>query len=159
MANNKAQQLIDAIKIPSKLTDKQVMLAKSFAGRKLEDGFTVGNFCKSHGMSTATWYVYMENYDFANYLREVSDAIIPNDEKEAYAKIKKKIMQISEKDNPSIKELELFNSTFSYVIEADKRERIEALGLSDESIKAGSFKTVAERKASILSRLQGDEMK
>lgn len=157
--NDKAQKLINAIKVPASLNERQVMLVKSFAKSKMMDGFTVGSFCRENNLSTATWYSYLENDDFKAYLNDVSNSIVPADEKEAYSKIKKKIMQIAEKENPSIKEIELFTNTFAYVIEADKKERIEALGLSDESIKTGGFKTVDEHKAILLSRLKGNDMK
>ena len=97
----------------------------------------------------------MEDEHFQVYLHEIQDAIIPTDEREAYEKIKKKILQISEKPNPSIKEIELFTSTFQYIVQADQRERMDALGLSDEAVKASSFKSIDEKKANLLSRLMG----
>lgn len=151
--NDKAERLASAIKIPHTLTDRQVALAKQFVQARMMDGFSVGAFCKENGMSTATWYKWSEDDAFKAYLNELSDAIVPTDEKEAYSKIKKLIMKIAEKENPSIKEIELFTDTFSYVVEADRRERMQALGLG--ATPSADVVSVEERKASLLSKLKG----
>ncbi|ARK23657.1 hypothetical protein SporoP37_02425 [Sporosarcina sp. P37] len=153
---NKAEALINAITVPSHLSDKAVSLAKQFVKSRMMDGFTIAEFCKSNGISTKTWYGFMEDEHFQDYLQQIQDAVIPTDEREAYEKIKKKIMQIADKQNPSVKEIELFTDTFAYVVEADKRERMDALGLTEEAVKASSFRTIEEKKASLLSRLKGD---
>ncbi len=153
---NKAEQLINAITVPSNLSEKQAMLAKQFAKSRLMDGFTVANFCKEQGISTKTWYSNMEDESFQEYLHNVQGAIIPDDERTAYEAIKKKILEIAFKPSPSIKEIELFLGSFSYLVEADRREKMDALGLNEASAKSSSFKTVEEKKATLLSRLMGD---
>lgn len=153
---DKADALVNAITIPSHLSDKQVMLAKQFVKSQMMDGFTIAEFCKSNGISTKTWYGYREDAQFNAYLLEIQGAVIPSDEREAYEKIKKKIMQIADKQNPSVKEYELFLDTFEYVVEADKKERMNALGLTNEAVKSSSHRTVEEKKASLLSRLIGN---
>lgn len=160
MANLRAEQLINSIKVPSKLSDRQVQICKLYASKKLEEGFTVGSFCKSQGMSTATFYKYMEDELFSSYLKEVSDAIIPADELQAFQLLKKKVLKIAEKDSPSLAEINLFMTTFPYLVSYDNRMRSSALGLDDESIKKGNTKTIQERKESLLKRLKPEgEMK
>ncbi|MFJ7738869.1 phBC6A51 family helix-turn-helix protein [Lysinibacillus sp. NPDC097287] len=152
--NKKAQQLIDAISAPYSLSEKQVSLAKKLVKEKMLEGFTVQNFCKENGISTKTYYEWFENPDFNYYVNQLQDAVIPSDENEAFQKIKKHILKIADKPNPSIKEIELFTDTFSYVVEADKRERMEALGMLDTT-KPATATSVEERKARLLSRLKG----
>lgn len=154
---NKAEALINAITVPSHLSERQISLAKQFVKSRMMDGFTIAKFCKENGISTKTWYGFMEDEHFQYYLQEIQGAVIPTDEREAYEKIKKKIMEIADKQNPSVKEIELFTDTFAYVVEADKRERMDALGLTEEAVKASSFKTVDEKKALLLSRLKGTD--
>lgn len=153
MANKKAEELINAIEPPSSLSEQQVHLAKQFVKKQMLDGFTVQAFCSENGISTKTFYEWKENPNFTFYLNEVSGAVIPEDEKDAFQKIKKHILKIAEKQNPSIKEIELFTETFSYVVENDKRERMEALGISDKKKPNASAKTVEERKSVLLGRL------
>ncbi|MEH6949630.1 phBC6A51 family helix-turn-helix protein [Bacillus sp. JJ634] len=157
MANNaksKAEELVMAIEKPLTVSDKEAHLARLFVKAKMLEGFNVTNFCSENRISTKTWYAYMENPDFKYYLNEVQNAIIPDDEREAYQRVKKKILQIAYKQDSSIKEIELFTNTFSYLVEADKRERMNALGLTDEH-KPNTEKSIEQKKASLLGRLMG----
>ena len=154
--HDKSEALLNAITVPPHLSDKQVMLAKQFVQSRMMDGFTIADFCKENGISSKTWYEYKEDEHFNVYLNEIQNAVIPSDEREAYEKIKKKIMQIADKQNPSVKEIELFTDTFAYVVEADKKERMDKLGLTNKAVKASSHRTVEEKKASLLSRLKGN---
>lgn len=152
--NSKAEQLINLIKPPISLTDRQVANAKRYVQAKMHDGHTIGNFCSENKISTKTWYTWMEEDAFKSYLNQIADAVVPTNEKDAYAKIKLKILQIAEKTNPSIKEIELFTDTFSYVVEADKRERMVAMGMTDAPTEA---KTIDERKEQLLKRLHAKD--
>jgi len=152
--NSKAEQLINLIKPPVSLTDKQVANAKRYVQAKMLDGFTIGNFCSENKISTKTWYAWMEEDAFKSYLNQIVDSAVPTNEKDAYAKIKLKILQIAEKNNPSIKEIELFTDTFAYVVEADKRERMIAMGMTDAPAET---LTIEERKAAILKRLHAKD--
>lgn len=152
--NKKAESLIDAIPVPYSVNEKQAEIAKKIVKAKLERSFNVQDFCTENGISTKTYYVWFENEDFASYINQLEDAVIPADEREAYAKIKKHILKIAEKQNPTIKEIELFTETFSYVVQADQRQRAEALGIS-ETKKPLTSQSLDEKKASLLSRLKG----
>jgi hypothetical protein len=152
--NNKAEKLIDSIEVPYSLNEQQATLAKKLVKAKMLEGFSIQSFCTENGISTKTFYAWQENPDFTYYLNQVSDAIIPADEKDAFQKIKKHILKIADKQNPSIKEIELFTDTFSYVVESDKRERMEALGISDgKNNKPNTAKSIEEKRSALLGRL------
>ncbi|MGK7380020.1 phBC6A51 family helix-turn-helix protein [Planococcus sp. 1R117A] len=148
-------KLLALIPVPATLNDKQIELATSYARGKLMDGFTISEFCKNQGISTKTWYSYLENDDFKQYLDAVMGSVVPDDERQAFAAMKKHVMKFAYKQNPTPKEIELFYQTFGYIAESDKRDQMEKLGLNE--VKTGSdFKTVEERKASLLSRLRNN---
>jgi hypothetical protein len=152
--NNKGEQLINAIEVPYSLNEQQATLAKKLVKAKMLEGFSIQSFCTENNISTKTYYAWQENPDFTFYLNQVSDAIIPADEKEAFQKLKKHILKIADKQNPSIKEIELFTDTFSYVVESNKRERMEALGISDgKNNKPNTAKSIEEKRLALLGRL------
>jgi hypothetical protein len=152
--NSKAEKLIDSIEVPYSLSEQQATLAKKLVKARMLDGFSIQSFCTENNISTKTYYAWQENPDFTYYLNQVSDAIIPADEKDAFQKIKKHILKIADKQNPTIKEIELFTDTFSYVVESDKRERMEALGISDgKNNKPNTAKSIEEKRSALLGRL------
>jgi hypothetical protein len=151
--NNKAEKLLDSIEVPYSLSEQQATLAKKLVKARMLDGFSIQSFCGENGISTKTYYAWHDIPDFTYYLNQVSDCIIPADEKDAFQKIKKHILKIADKQSPSIKEIELFTDTFSYVVENDKRERMEALGISDGNNKPNTSKSLEEKRNSLLSRL------
>jgi hypothetical protein len=151
--HSKGEQLINAIEVPYSLSEQQATLAKKLVRAKMLDGFSIQSFCSENGISTKTFYAWQQNPDFTFYLNQVSDAIIPADEKDAFQKIKKHILKIADKQNPTIKEIELFTDTFSYVVESDKRERMEALGISDGNNKPNTAKSIEEKRSALLGRL------
>lgn len=153
--NKKAEVLLDTIPVPYSVNEKQGYIAKKIVKAKLEGTYNVQEFCSSNGISTKTLYAWFnENEDFASYVNQLQDAVVPADEREAWEKVKKQILKIADKPNLSIKEIELFTETFSYVIEADKKSRAEALGLTDTK-KPLTSQSLDEKKASLLSRLKG----
>ncbi|MFE1246070.1 hypothetical protein ACFW35_18325 [Fictibacillus sp. NPDC058756] len=152
--NNKSEALIDAIEVPDTLSEHHVNFARKLVKAQMTEGHTVLGFCTANNMSTKTYYEYMENPALKHYMGQIQDVIIPSDEKLAYEQLKKHLLKIPYKANPTPKEIELFTDTFSYVIEADKRQRMAELGLNDSSI-SSSGKSVEERKAKLLSRLKG----
>lgn len=152
--NKKSEALLDAIAVPFSVSEKQAHIAKKLVAERILGDFNVQDFCKNNALSTKTYYEWFENADFTSYVNQLQDAVIPADERNAYDKIKKHILKIAEKQNPSIKEIELFTETFSYVVEADKRERAEALGIS-ENKKPLSAQSIEDKKSLLLSRLKG----
>ncbi|MDF2039864.1 phBC6A51 family helix-turn-helix protein [Cytobacillus oceanisediminis] len=149
--NEQTEKALAAVAVPANLSPQKAQLARLFAKEKLMEGFTVSGFCSDNGISTKSWYEYLEEADFKSYLNQVQSAIIPDSERDAYEAMKKHILKLAYKTSPTPKEVELFMETFSYIQEADKRERMEALGISDE--KKPDTKTLEEKKASLLSRL------
>jgi len=152
--NKKAQSMMESIPVPYSVNEQQAQLAKKIVAERMMNTFNVQDFCSSNGISTKTYYVWFENEGFASYVNQLQDAVIPADEREAYQKIKKHILKIADKPNPSLKEIEVFTSTFQYVVDADQRERAEALGLS-ENKKPLSAQSLDDKKSLLLSRLKG----
>ncbi len=147
-----SESIIDNIPIPMTVNDKQAQLASKYVKANVEGNLNIQDFCKENNLSTKTLYKWLENPDFQWYLDEVQDVVIPDDERQAYQRIKKHILKISEKQNPNIKDIQLFLNTFSYVVEADKRERMQALGISDNN-KPLTAQTLEDKKAGLLQRL------
>ncbi|QPC47363.1 phBC6A51 family helix-turn-helix protein [Mangrovibacillus cuniculi] len=150
----KTEQHVNAIKPPASLSVQQVELAKKFVKAKMLEGFTVGGFCKENRLSTSTWYEWQESADFKKYMDEVQSAVIPSDERDAFQAMKKHILKLAYLQNPTPKQVELFMDTFEYVAEADKKERMKALGISDEA-KGSDEKTIEEKRKRLLTRLKG----
>ncbi|MGE6630748.1 phBC6A51 family helix-turn-helix protein [Bacillus sp. NPDC077027] len=144
------------IPVPSGITEEQARLAKLYVMERHQSGISVGDFCSKHGISTATWYgeSYMKNQVFESYLTALGGTVVSADEQEAYQIVKQKIMQMATKQSAGVKEIQLFLENFSHVVEADKQSRMKELGIVPEHEK-GQFKTVEERKASLLARLKG----
>lgn len=155
MTKLKPEELINAVAVPHTLSEKQVNIAKRYAQEYLLDGFTINDFCSDVGISTKTWYAssFLENPDFVDYLNAIKSAIIPQDEKLAYQELKKHILKLPYKQNITPKEIDMFLEVFGYVAEADKVERMQALGISEGGKKPLSAKSIEEKKASLLSRL------
>ncbi|MCB5235896.1 phBC6A51 family helix-turn-helix protein [Niallia circulans] len=149
----KVEELVNSIEPPISLSEQQVSLAKRFVKEKMSsDSFTVQSFCKHNSISTKTWYEWNGNSDFKYYLNEISDAIIPNDEWESFQALKKHLLKIPYKVSPTPKEIDMYLNVFGYLADADRRKKMEAMGLTDER-KPNTQKTVEERKASLLARL------
>lgn len=144
------------IPVPSSLSSEQVNLAKAFVKERHEMGINIADFLSKHGKSSRTWYAWInENPVFESYLKALGGAIVSDDEREAYQVVKQKIMQMATKQSASVKEVELFLNTFSYVVEAEKQERMKELGIVPAHEKARTETTVEDRKALLLKRLKG----
>ncbi|QGQ47250.1 phBC6A51 family helix-turn-helix protein [Metabacillus sediminilitoris] len=141
------------IPVPSGLSEEQVNLAKAFVKERHETGISVQEFCSKYGKSTKTFYEWKNDEKFESYLTALGGTIVSDDEREAYQIVKKKIMQMATKQNASVKEIELYLNTFSYVVEAEKQERMKELGIQPAHEKAGENKTVEERKNALIGRL------
>lgn len=150
--HNNRETIIDNIPVPMSVNEKQATLARKYVKANVEGNLNIQAFCKDNNLSTKTWYVWLENDDFKWYLDEIQNVVIPEDEREAYQKIKKHILKIADRPNPNIRDVQLFLDTFSYVVEADKRERMQALGISDSN-KPLTEQTIEDKKAVLLQRL------
>lgn len=142
------------IKAPASLSEEQIRLAKAYVTERHQAGISVADFCSKQGISSATWYSeqYMKNPVFESYLTALGGSIISNDEREAYAIVKKKIMNEATKANAGVKEFQIFLNTFSYIVEEERQERIRELGIVPEHEKQQQ-KTIEEKKAILLKRL------
>jgi hypothetical protein len=140
--------------VPSGLTEEQIRLAQAFVHERHTSGISIADFLSNHGKSTKTWYKWLEDEVFESYLKALGGTVVSEDEREAFQIVKKKIMSMATKQSASVKEVELFLSTFSYVVEAEKQERMKELGIVPAHEKARTENTVEDRKASLLSRLK-----
>lgn len=130
------------------LSAKQKQAAKNYASAKMGEGFTVQAFCSDNSISTRTWYDWLEEDGFISHLSKVQNELIPEDEKQAYEAMKKHILRLAYKTNPSPKEVELFMDTFSYLAEADKQKHQVA-----QKLASSDTRSFEEKKASLLLRL------
>jgi hypothetical protein len=143
------------VPVPSSLSAEQVRLAKSFVLERHQSGISVIDFLAKNNKSSKTWYAWLKDEVFASYITAMGGTIISEDEREAYQIVKQKIMQNATKQNASVKEIELYLNTFSYVVESEKQERMKELGIQPAHEKVRNEKTVDQRKAILLGRLTG----
>jgi cysteine synthase len=143
------------VPVPKGVTEQQVRLAKAFVQERYETGISIADFCRNNGISTKTWYEWMKDEVFESYLKALGGSIISDDERQAYQQVKKKIMEMATKPTASVREIELFLNTFSYIVDAEKQERMKELGIVPAHEKA-SEKTIEEKKMILLQRLKGD---
>lgn len=143
------------IAAPATLNEEQVRLAKAFVKARHESGISIADFCSNQGISTKKWYGddYMRNPIFESYLTALGGAMVSESELASYQIVKNKIIANATKANASVKEIDQYLNTFSYVVEAEKQERMKALGITPEHEK-GNQQTVEERKAGLLARLK-----
>lgn len=145
------------VPVPAGLSERQKSIAEAYAKDQMKDGFTIGGFCTEQGISTKTFYSteYKENALFTQYVNSLVDKAIPEDEMAAFRKMKRHLLKFAEKENPTTKEMQMFFEAFDYIREADKRQQMERLGLSNSPANnSGSTKSIEERKASLLERLR-----
>ncbi|MDM5249632.1 hypothetical protein [Lysinibacillus sp. G4S2] len=148
----KVEGLVNEIKPPASLSAQQVEIAKKIVNVKMMGNFIVQDFCTANSISTKSYYSWHEKPDFNDYIGKLQNAVIPVNEAMAYQELKKHLLKIPYKPNPTPKEVDLFMDVFSYAVEADKRQRMDALGLSDTN-RTTTVVNVEQRKASLMARL------
>lgn len=151
---NKQNSILDGIEFSDKLSKRQVDIAKAYTIEKMKEKFTINGFCKDFNNSSKTWYEWIEITEFSSYLTALSNAIIPDDARMALKQLKKHLLKIPYKQNPTPKEIEMFMDVFSYVVEADKREQMEKLGLNKKLTDKVDNRTLEEKCNSLLQRLR-----
>ena len=145
------QTKIKEIPIPNQLTDRQITIAQSYVIDRHEKGLTIAEFCDKHSLGTATLYKWQkENKEFNNYLNALQGNIIGDDEREAYQKVKRKIMELATAKNAGVKEIQLFTDHFQEVVQAEKREALRKLGISSDGNASSDVRTVEEKRQSYL---------
>lgn len=139
---------------PAVLGEEQIKFAQQFVKMRFSDGMSVADACKAFGSSTATFYRWKENQPaFESYLKALQASMVNDDEREAYANVKKYILRKVNMDNPTDKHVDMFFKYFEFVVEAENAKRMDELGITTG--RTADFRTVEERKASLLSRLKG----
>jgi len=147
---------IKEIPIPDQLTPRQVTIAQSYVIDRHEKGLTIKEFCDKHSLGTASLYKWQrENDAFNQYVNALQGNIVGDDEREAYKKVKSKIMELATAKNAGVREIQLFTDHFQEVVEAEKREALQKLGISPDKGGTADTRTVEEKKAVLLSRLKG----
>lgn len=141
------------IPVPANLSIEQINLAKAFVMERHQTGISINEFLTKHSKSSKTWYEWQKDEVFASYLTALGGNIISDDERQAYQIVKKKIMQMATKQNASVKEIDLFLSTFNHIVENEKQERMKELGIVPAYEKARNETTVEKRKNALIGRL------
>ncbi|BDG37240.1 phBC6A51 family helix-turn-helix protein [Saccharococcus caldoxylosilyticus] len=155
---NGLEQNFKKVEVPASLSEKQVKIAQAYAKGQFLDNFTIADFCKEQGISTKTFYSdeYKGNPVFMDYVTKLINSIVPQEELEAYKQMKKHVLKLAYKENPSVKEILLFFDALNYLKELDQRQQMERLGLLNTHNTTGSNKTLDEKKAILVGRLKGD---
>lgn len=148
---------INEVQAPPSLSSNMINFAKSYVKLRVVDGLSVGDICKTLGVSTKTLYSWKENEAFNSYLKALEATYVSDDEIEAYNKVRQYILKVVSKENPSDRHIELFLKHFQHVVESENHKRMQQLGINTNA--TSDFKTVEERKASLLERLQSPTMK
>ncbi|MEE6451712.1 phBC6A51 family helix-turn-helix protein [Gottfriedia acidiceleris] len=141
------------IPLPSGLSTEQVNLAKAFVKERHQSGISINDFVTKHGKSTKTWYEWIKDEVFSSYLNALGGTIISEDERSSYQVVKRKIMSNATKASATVKDIELYLKTFSYIVDSERIERMIELGISPAHEKIGETRSVEEKKASLLARL------
>ena len=133
---------------------QQIEIAKAYSKAQMKEGFTIEGFCKDQHISTKTFYKYKENPAFTKYLGDLVTSLAPEDEMQAYEKMKQHVLKFADKEKPTLPEMKLFFDQFDYLREADRQKQMEKLGLnkslSDSSVPEVS---IEERKTILFAKL------
>ncbi|XRD24529.1 phBC6A51 family helix-turn-helix protein [Lysinibacillus fusiformis] len=144
------------IPVPPTLSENMVSFAKKYVKLRIVDGLAIGEICKKLGTSTKTLYSWQENEAFNSYLKTLEASYVNEDEIEAYNHVRKHILKMVSKENPSDRHVDMFIKHFSHVVEAENHKRMHRLGINTNAT-SSNFKTVEERKASLLGRLMKND--
>ncbi|MCM3546589.1 hypothetical protein C2I27_16555 [Priestia megaterium] len=149
------EKTIHDVEVPGSINPRQVALAKAYVSERLQEGFTINDFCKKNSISTKTWYKWTDSPEYNDYINNLSDVLLPEDELQAVRKMKSKIMGLADKEKVSANELKIFMETFSYVFEAEARMQAEKLGLNKgvASVNNRPETTLEEKKAYLITKL------
>jgi len=142
---------LKVIEVPPTLSQDMVKFAQQFVRLRLQ-GMAIANICSELSISTKTYYKWNEFDDFKWYVKELESLTISDDERIAYASVKKYILKKVQEENPSDKHVDMFFKYFEYVVDAENEKRMRELNI-ESSAKGSSFISVEERKANLLSRL------
>ena len=148
---------INEIPAPPSLSENMVSFAKKYVKLRIVDGLSIGDICKELKISTQTFYKWDKIDGFNEYLKALEAIYVNADEVEAYDKVRQYILKMVSKDNPSDKHVEMFLKHFNHVVESENHKRMQQLGINTNA--TSDYKTVEERKASLLARLQSPTMK
>lgn len=141
-----------AVTPPASLGEEQVKFAKQFVQMRFTDGMSISDACKALSTSTATFYRWKDEPAFSSYMNALEMDLVTEDERKAYSNVKAYIMKKVSVENPSDKHVEMFFKYFDYVITSENAKRSTQLGITTG---VQDFKTLEERKATLLTRLKG----
>lgn len=153
----KNEKTIHDVPVPTGVNEKMVEVAKDYVTSRLKNEFTMETFLKRNGIDSKKWYYkWIVMPEYKEYIDELTNVLIPQDELEAVRKFRKKVMAYADKDSLSSAEMKLFQDLFAPIIEADIKMQMQKLGLNKEDgLNESSNKSVEEKKAILLGRLKG----
>jgi predicted DNA-binding protein len=148
------EKTIHDIEVPYGVAGQMVQVAKYYATNRLTDGFTKEKMFKHFSMSSKTYYKWLENESYQKYINEMEHLLLPEDELEAFRKMKLKVMAFADKQSVSSAEIKMFMDFFGYVAKADEKIQSEKLGINKDGT-TSTPKSVEEKKNLLLQRLKG----
>lgn len=145
--------MMDKVKVPHSLSERQITLAKAYAQDKFDTNINVIDFCSKYKVGSATWSKWQKDEVFESYLVACSGSLVPEDKWEIYNKVKKGIEKLATSNGAGIKEYELYLKTFDFMVKADNQKQMQDLGISPSHERIEVI-SIEERKRNLLSRLQ-----
>lgn len=142
------------VPVPNTLSERQIQLAKAYAVDKFRININVIDFCSKYKVGSATWSKWNKEEVFQSYLVAVQGSLIPEDKWATYDIVKRKIERLASAGDAGVKEIELYLKTFDFMVLADKQRQMDEMGITPAHEKK-EFKTLEERKATLLARLKG----
>lgn len=154
MANTRQQleAFFDAVPVPHTLTERHIEVTRSYAMNKLTDRLSIVDWCKAESISTKSFYKWKsEQPNFDKYILQLIDSAGSDDLEEAFARIDRKMIQLSEKETMSVQELKLFQDWYSGHMEVRKKKVLQASGLEEDGTPKLSIEA---RRNNLLDRLK-----
>jgi len=144
---------MNRVPVPTSLTDRQIELAKAYTQAKFDTGITVGSFCSNNKLSSASWSKWIKDEVFESYLVALGGAITPTDKWVTFEIVQRRIEKLASARNASIKELEMYLKSNDHLVQAYRQKQLAEMGITPAHEQV-VFKSVEQRKAELLARLQ-----
>ncbi|WP_200411246.1 phBC6A51 family helix-turn-helix protein [Virgibacillus salexigens] len=145
---------MDAVPVPTGLTERQQNIAKAWVDNELNDGLTVQEFCRKNSLSSATLSKWNKDIDFSKYVQDLKGEVISSDEIRAYEVVKKHILERVNSANPSDKDIQMFTDHFQYVVKYEQHKAMEKLGIAPNGQPSRDNRTLQEKKEALFRRLK-----
>lgn len=153
----KEQMETEQVPAPEELSQRKKNIAVAYVNNELKEGLTVQEFCRKHGLSSATLTKWNKDVVFTKYIQNLKGEAISSDELKAYEVVKQKILERVNSANPTEKDIQLFLDNFDYVVKYQQQKAMEKLGINKAGETTSDMKTIDEKKNRLLKRLKGTD--